>query len=86
MAIQWTLGINEIFGTEKFCLLYQIFCYISSQKTIQNKENIFIGTGEISLLYQISLYRVSTVIHMRNKNNDLHSTSSTSPKATLQKL
>ena len=22
---------NEILGTEKFCLLYQIFCYISSQ-------------------------------------------------------
>ena len=59
---------NEIVGTEKFCLLYQMFCYVSTKKTIQNKENVFIGIGEIGLyvisdilLYQISLYRVSTV-------------------------
>ena len=30
----------------KFCLLYQIFCYISSVQTIQNKVINFIGTGE----------------------------------------
>ena len=65
---------NEILGTEKFSLLYmyQIFRYINSKKTIHNIENIFIGTGKISLLFQVfcyirslyiecPLYRVSTV-------------------------
>ena len=37
-------------------MLYQISCYISSQKTIQNKGNYLIGTGENSLLYQIFCY------------------------------
>ena len=48
---------NEILGTRKFCLLYQISCYISCQKQYKTKENnVFIGTGENSLLYQISCY------------------------------
>ena len=47
---------NEIPGTEKFSLLYQISCYISSQWTIQNKGNYFIGAGEFSLLYQVFCY------------------------------
>ena len=31
---------NKIFGTEKFCLLYQIFCYISSKKTQYKTKEI----------------------------------------------
>ena len=53
---------NEILGTETICSLYQIFCYIGSQQTIQNKGNKSTWTGDISLLYQISLYRASTVL------------------------
>ena len=38
--IQWKLGRRSLdFGTEKFCLVYQIFCYISSQKTMQKTGN-----------------------------------------------
>ena len=29
---------NEILGTGKFCLLYQIFCYISTQQTYKTKQ------------------------------------------------
>ena len=58
---------SKIIGTRKFSLLYQIFCYFSSQ---QNKASYFIGTGEklVSgiLLYQILVYRVSTVHQIIN--------------------
>ena len=38
---------NKVFGTGKFSLLYQVFCYISSmKKTIQNKTVDFIETGQ----------------------------------------
>ena len=51
-------------GPGKFCLLYQIFCYISCQQTIQNKD-YFTWTRESGVLYQIfcyirSLYTVET--------------------------
>ena len=47
-----------------------IVCYIRYfvihvsvvNKQYENEVNYFIGTGDISLLYQISLYRGSTVI------------------------
>ena len=48
--VQWKLGITRSLGPRNFA------CYISSQKTTQNKESIVIGTGEISLLHQVFCY------------------------------
>ena len=61
---------NKILWTRKFCLLdpwdqefvlYQIFCYISSPQTIQNKRKLINWDQRNYVFYQISLYRVSTV-------------------------
>ena len=38
---------NEILGTEKFCLLYQIFCYISSQKHYKTKKMYSLGLEKL---------------------------------------
>ena len=42
---------NEILGTEKLCLSYQIFGY-----TVETRYNKILGTGTFCLLYQIFCY------------------------------
>ena len=41
--VQWKLDL----GTGKFCLLYQIFCYISSKKQFKTKQLISLGPDKI---------------------------------------
>ena len=41
---------NEILGTMKFCLLYQMFCY-----TVEPRYNVVLGTRDkLPSLYQVS--------------------------------
>ena len=42
---------NEIFGTEKLCLLYQIFCYISIKKQYKTKNIDSLGPEKLSFFF-----------------------------------
>ena len=60
-------GTTGYTGGTRYEILGTKFCYISSQQTIPNRDDYFNGTRENkfvvsdNLLYQISLYQVSTV-------------------------
>ena len=57
LKLQWKLGITRSLGPRQFVLYIRyIVIWSVVNKKIQNKGNKFIGTGEISLLYQVFRY------------------------------
>ena len=61
---------NEILGTGTICLLYQIFCYISSHQTIQNKGINSLGPAHFVCYTR---YFVISVVNKQYKTKEINS-------------